>query len=137
MVAHNRKLKVITLDIGGEEFSAQCKTWQLVNNTDDGDLQYTYAPDGAFREETDPDWSLTATFFADWRSDGVSRYMTVHDGETVAFQLDHHPDITGEHVRWSGDLVIKAPGAGGDARTTEETEVELACVGKPVDTYPS
>ena len=52
------------------------------------------------------------------------------DGD-VTFQLDHHPDIPSEHVRWTGTLHIKAGGAGGDANATESTSTTFACVGKP------
>lgn len=136
MVAHNRKLKQIVFDVGGLEFQAQCSTWQLVNNSDDPEKVYTYAPDGEFYEEVDPSYTLEATFFADWRSDGVSDYLWAHDGETVAFQIDHHPDIPLEHVRWTGTLVIKAPTVGGDVRTTEAMETTFAVVGKPEYTRP-
>ncbi len=136
MTAHNRKLKQITFDIGGEEFSAQCTTWQIVNNGDIGDKQYTYAPDGDFNEEVDPDFSLTASFFSDWRSDGISDFVWAHDGETVTFQIDHHPDIVGEHVRFNGSVTIKAPSVGGDVRTTEVTEIEFPILGAPVYSRP-
>jgi hypothetical protein len=135
-VVHHRKLKVITLDIGGENFEAQCRTWNIENETEDGDKQYTYAPNGEFEEETDPDFRLTATFFSDWRSEGVSTFLWEHDGETVPFRIDHHPDIPGEHVRWDGFVKIKAPNVGGDARTTEVSEIELRCIGKPTFSRP-
>lgn len=131
-----RKLKLITLDIGGENFEVQCKTWKLVNNSEDGEKSFTFAPDGEYVEETDPDWALELVFLSDWRVNGVSDFLTVRDNETVAFQLDHHPDITAEHVRWTGNLKIKAPSAGGEARATELTEITLACVGKPVYSRP-
>jgi hypothetical protein len=34
-------------------------------------------------------------------------------------------------VQWSGQVKLKAPNAGGEARTTEMTEVTLQIVGKP------
>jgi hypothetical protein len=136
MTAHNRKLKLITFDIDGTEFQVQCKTWQVVNNTELGEKVYTYALDGEFQEETDDNYSLTATFFADWRSGGISDFLWEHDGEIVDFQIDHHPDISGEHVRWAGEVTLKAPSVGGDVRTTEETAIELAIVGKPAYTRP-
>ncbi len=71
------------------------------------------------------------TFYSDWRSGGISDYLQENDEVQVSFQLDHHPDIVGEHVRWTGDVKIKAPTVGGDVRTTETTAVTLQCVGKP------
>jgi hypothetical protein len=135
MPFHNRKLKVITFTAGGIAFQTQVQTWNLANNTEDGEKIYSFAgpgPIGEDREETDPDYALEATFYADWRSDGVSDWATAHDGETVAFVLEHHPDIPEEHVTWSGDLIVKAPNVGGDARTTEMSEVTWPIIGKPV-----
>jgi hypothetical protein len=136
MAAHNRKLKVVEFSIDGEQFECQLTDWKIVNNTEDGERMYTFCPDGEFREETDPDYALELKFFSDWRSDGVSDWLTLHDQETVGFVLDHHYDIPAEHVRWAGDVKIKAPSVGGEARTTELTETTLQCVGKPAYTRP-
>jgi hypothetical protein len=131
MTAHNKKLKQITFDLGGTEFQGQCTTWNMNNNTPDGELRFVYDEGEEFREEVDPDWSLTMTFYSDWRSGGISDYLQQQDEETVSFQLDHHPGVTGEHTRWVGSVKIKAPTVGGDVRTTEQTSVTLQCVGKP------
>ena len=129
---HNRKIKQIEFAVDSTEFQCQVQSWQMQNNTEDGERQYTQCPDGEFREEADPDYALEMTFFSDWRSDGISDFLTAHDGELLAFSLDHHPDIPAEHVRWSGELHVRAPNAGGEVRTTEQTEVTLQCKGKPV-----
>lgn len=136
MTLHNRKLKVITFDLGGTEFQCQLSTWQMVNNTPNGEKLYTYCPDGEAEEETDADWQLELTFFSDWRSGGISDYLTLNDGQVVAFQLDHHEQIIGEHVRWNGQVTLKAPNVGGDVRTTETTQTTLRCLGKPVYSRP-
>lgn len=136
MSIHNRKLKVITLDIGGTDFECQVSNWQMVNNADDGDKIYSFCPDGEDTEEVDPDWSLQLTFFSDWTSGGVSDYLMQHAGEVVTFQLDHHPDIPAEHVRWDGKVRLKAPSVGGDVRTTETQEITLGVIGKPNYTRP-
>ncbi len=128
---HHRKLKLIELDIDGNTLQCQVQTWRMVNNTEDGEKIYAYCPDGEDREEADPDYALELVLYADWRSAGASHYLTVHDGETATFQLDHYPDIPAEHVRWTGSLKIKAPTAGGEIRTTEMTEVTLPVLGKP------
>jgi len=133
---HNRKLKVITLDIGGTNRECQISNWQLNNNSEDGEKLYSYCPDGEAVEETDPDYSLDLTFFSDWTSGGISDWFVLHDGETVTFQLDHHPDIVGEHVRYNGSLVVKAPNVGGEIKTTETQEITLQCVGKPAYSRP-
>lgn len=129
MAAHNRRLKQITFTVGGLSFQCQIRTWNLDPGTQDGDRQYTYCPDGAFIEETDDEPTLELTAFSDWRSDGFSDFLWQHANETVDFVLDHHPDIPGEHVRWSGQVQIKPGPVGGDVRTTEVTEVTLPIVG--------
>jgi hypothetical protein len=128
---HTRKIKLIEFALGGEQFECQVQTWNLANNSEDGELLYAQCPDGEVREESEPDYALELTFYADWRSDGVSDWLTAHDGETVTFTLDHHPDIALEHVQWTGSLKVRAPNVGGEARTTEMTEVTLPVVGKP------
>jgi|SRR5919205_3791422 hypothetical protein len=134
MAAHSRRLKEITFTLGGTAFQCQVNKWQLTNATETGDRKYGFCPDSQFFEETDPDWSLELTFFSDWRSGGISDYLAANDGATVAFVLDHHPDIVAEHVRWSGNCLIKAPNVGGEARTTEVTEVTLPVLDEPTYT---
>ena len=130
--AHNRKLREAVLDIGGSQFHAQINDMQVVNDTDDAEQFHTYGgDDSSFAEPADPNYNLALKGFADWRVGGFSDFLWVHDGETVTFQLDHHPNIVGEHVRWSGQVNIKAPNAGGEIRTTELTESTLKIIGKP------
>jgi hypothetical protein len=131
---HSRRLKLIEFTIDGTSFECQVQSWKLDPGIDDGDRMYSFCPDGAFIEETDPEPTLELKFFADWRSAGISRFLWDHSGEEAAFVLDHHPDIPAEHVTWSGDLVVKAPPVGGEARETEFTEVTLQCVAMPVFT---
>lgn len=130
--AHNRKLKRSLLEIGGENFEAQTTDIQVVNDTDDGEQFHTYGGDeSSFVEDADPSFSLQLKGFSDWRVGGFSDFLWANDGATVAFQLDHYPDVVGEHVRWSGTVKVKAPTAGGEIRTTEVTEATLKIVGKP------
>lgn len=139
MSAHNRKLKTLTLQLGSDQFHCQLQEFKLNNNTEDGERFYTFCAadeDGEFREDAEPDYSLELKFFSDWRSAGVSAWLWAHDQETVDFQLDEHPDVAAEHVRWTGQLKVKAPSVGGAARTTEMTEVTLPIIGKPEYTRP-
>lgn len=131
MSVHQRRLKLLNLAIDSNSFECQLQSWKLDPGSKDGDRQYTYCPDGQFVEETDDEPSLELKFFADWRSAGVSDYFWANNGATVAFVLDHHPDIVGEHVRWSGNVLIKPPPVGDDARKTEMSEVKLQVVGEP------
>ncbi|MFD4196622.1 hypothetical protein [Amycolatopsis thermoflava] len=132
MTAHNRRLKVITLDIGGTQFEAQISSWTLDPGIQDGERQYTYVPDGEFVEDADNEPTLALTFFSDWRSNGLNDYLWEHNGEVAAFTLDHHPDIPAEHVRFTGSVKLRPGPVGGDVRTTETTEVTLPLQGDPV-----
>lgn len=134
MAAHNRRLKTITFTLDGSSFECQLSSWTLANNTEDGEKMFTFCPDGEFREEADADYALELKFYSDWRSAGISDFLVTNDQENAAFVLDHHPDIVGEHVRWTGTVKVKAPSVGGDVRTTEVTEVTLQCIGKPAYT---
>lgn len=135
MAAKARKLKMITLTIGGTSFEAQITTWNLTNNTKDASVIYTFSPDGAVTDAPDPDWSLDLEFLQDWAVGGISDYLTVHNGETAAFQIDHLYDIVGEHVRWNGNVTLVAPGAGGNARENEVAKMKLVVVGEPIYTH--
>lgn len=132
MTVHNRRLKLIEFDIAGVGFECQLKNWNLDPGIDDGDRQYTYCPDGSFIEETDPEATLELEFFSDWRSGGISDYLWANSGTDAAFVLDHHPNIVGEHVRWTGSVKLKASPVGGEARSTEMTEITLQIIGSPV-----
>lgn len=136
MPNHHRRLKVIEFTLGGTAYDCQIRSWQMVNNTDDGEKVFTFCSDGSgeYREEVDPDYALQLTYDADWTSGGISDYLTENDGELVAFVLEHHPDVPAEHVTWSGNCYLKAPSVGGDARTTETQEITLQVEGKPVYT---
>lgn len=132
MTAHNRKLTHIIFSLDGTEYQAQVKTWTMNNNTDDATVFYVFQPGEEFAEPADPSWSLDVGFYADWRSDGIADFLMAHDEEDVDVVLDHHPDVPGEHVRWTGVIHLKAPNVGGDVRTTEEISTTLTFVGKPV-----
>lgn len=139
VAVHQHRLKVITFTLAGVDYSCQINSWTMNNNTVDGVKTFTYCSGGTgaatiseFRTETDDDYSITIKAFADWRSGGISDYLWNNTRAIAAFVLDHHPDIVGEHVRWSGNLVLKAPTVGGDVRTTEETSQTLLILGVPV-----
>lgn len=128
MGMHQRRVKIIQFSLDALQFECQVKTWNLDPGVEDGDRIYTQCPDGVDVEETDDDPTLELELFADWRSSGVSTFLWENSGETVDFVLDHHPDIAGEHVRWTGTVKIKPPPAGGEARATEMSEVTLQIV---------
>lgn len=132
MAPHSRKLKTILFTLGtNTSFNCQIRSWNINNGTDDGERFYTFCPDGEFFEEAEPEYTLELSFFADWRSDGISEFLVLNDQQVADFVLEHHPDISGEHVKWTGKVKVKHPSVGGDARTTEVTEVTLPILGKP------
>jgi hypothetical protein len=130
----NRKLTTALLDIGGLQFEGQVDDYKITNGTDNGTVFYTYG--GSFAEAAEDSYSLDMTFYADWQINGINDFMWEHDGETVAFQLDHHPNSPTWAVRFNGEVQIKATSVGGTVRETEKTDVSLVCVGKPVKTRP-
>lgn len=132
ILPHYRRLKVITFTLDGSDYTCQVNNWQILNNTVDGDKTFTFCGDPSeFRTETDDNWSLQLKFYSDWRLNGVSDYLMSNTRKVATFQLDHHPDIVGEHIRWAGNCVLKAPTIGGDIRTLEETSVTLLILGFP------
>lgn len=131
MSVHQQRLKTIEFAIGATQFECQLQNWQIVNNTDDGDRQFTFCPDGEFYEEADDSYQLSLKFFADWRSAGISEYLWANDSSNATFTLVHLPGVVGEEQTWTGTVKVKAPTVGGDVRTTEVQEVTLPCIGKP------
>lgn len=132
MPLHQRKLKVILLTIGGISFECQVSNWELQNNTPDGEKLFSFCPDGEDVEETDDDFALSLTLFADWRENGISDYLWAHNKETAAFEIVHHPGTADEEVQWTGNLKIKAPNVGGEIKTTETHTIVLPVIGTPV-----
>ena len=131
MTVHNRRLKIIEFVVDGNSFDCQLADWTLDPGVQDGDRKYTYCStgDNSFIEETDNEPTLELHFFADWRSAGISRFLWANQNTTVAFTLDHHPDIAAEHITFSGNVFIKPAAVGGEARSTEMTEITLQIVG--------
>ena len=138
--AHHRKLKLITLEIDGEEYQCQITSWKInpPGNIGLGDKVKTFCEDGEFREDVDPDdWTVDLTWVTDWRAAGLNRVLWANQGTTVDFSLTNHPTTTGEAVLWAGEVILQAPAAGGDADTTEMSEITLTGVGDvPVPSYP-
>lgn len=137
--AKNKRLKTLTLTIGGiTGIECQVTSWKINPPQNNGDLVYTYCPDGSFREEVDPeDWTLDLTWVSDWTVGGLNRYLWANQGATAAFTLTNHADVTGWAVQWAGSLIVKAPPAGGDVRTTDMSEMTFTGVGAvPTPTYP-
>lgn len=119
------------------DFSCQMLAMMPQNNSPDGDKYYTFCSDGLGegREETDPDWSVTLRGKHDWTATGVSRYLTSNDNAEVELVLNFDNGVAGWNRTWTGKVLVRAPGDGGDARSPQEFEVTLQYVAKPVLTY--
>lgn len=132
---HNRRLKIINFTLDGTEYSAQITSWNLDPGISTGDRVYTFSSEGeghnSFIEETDGSPTLEFKFVSDWTTSGLSTYLWANNMTTVDFVLDHHPDIVGEHKRWSGQVQLQAPPVGGDARVTETQDITLPIIGTP------
>jgi hypothetical protein len=134
-LVHQRRLKIVTFTLGTTDFTTQMSSWTVQNNTALGTKTFTFAGDiSEFRTDTDNDYALALRFFSDWRSSGISDFLVVNHRAYAAFQLDNHPDVVGEHTRWTGTCQIWAPSVGGDVRITEETSVTLPVLGLPAYT---
>lgn len=132
---HYRRLKIVTFTLNGVDRSCQLNNWNMINNTVDGEKTFTYCGNPSeFRTETDDNYALQLKFYSDWRLAGIATYLWNNARAVASFQLDHLPDIVGEHVRWTGNCVIKAPTVGGDIRMLEETSVTLLVLGLPIFT---
>lgn len=135
---HQRRLKIMTLIIDGSAYDGQVNSFTLDPNAKAGNQQYTYSSAGegqnSFYEETDDQWSLKLKFFSDWRDGEISDILSdpANNKKVVDFQIDHHPDIVGEHIRWTGQMMILMPAIGGDTRTTESQDVTFPVIGEPV-----
>lgn len=136
----HRKIKQILFSLDKDQagietptqFQCQIQSWTLTPPQEDGARIYTQCPDGEFLEDVEPVWSLELAFLSDWTAGGISDFLASNAGKLADFVLEHHPDIPGEHVKWTGVLKLKSPPAGGAARATETQNVTFACIGEPL-----
>jgi hypothetical protein len=135
MTVHQQRLKIINFTINGTAFDCQVSSWNCNPNAKAGNQEYTFCAAGegqnSFYEVTDDQWTLELKFFSDWRVNGISDFLQTNNKQTAAFVLDHHPDIIGEHVQWSGNLMVMSPSIGGDSRITESQDITMPIIGIP------
>ena len=131
----HRKRKQITLSIDSVQYEVQVRNCIVLNNTEDGERQFTYGDGdggpGEFREEADPDYALEIEYFVDWSEDGISWALSQLDGQVVDFEFTDYPDVPAWTVTWSGQIKVKAPNAGGEVRATDMQTVTYPIIGKP------
>jgi hypothetical protein len=120
--AHGRRVKSIEFSLDSESFECQVEDWTFDPGVPDGERVYTQCPDGVVIDDGDAEPTLMVKFLADWKETGVSWFLYERAGETVAFSLSHHPEVTAENVVVTGTLKIKpAPIQG--TRQLERSEV--------------
>lgn len=131
---HHRKLRTILLELGGVDYTNQVRSAKTVNNTGDPERLPVYAPAGEILEPAEPEWALELVLYSDWRSAGVSDYLSANDQTEVSFTHQLHVGVTGETVQYAGSVLLVAPSMGGEAKEQDMTEVTLQIVGKPTYT---
>lgn len=131
-----RRLKLLNLTIGTVSVECQLSSWTLDPGIQDGDRLYSYCPDGVAIAETDAEPTLQVKTYSKWVVGGFEDFLWTNRGVAANFQLDHHPDITGEHVRWTGQVLVQPAPVGGDRGDQEMTEITLMCIGDPVFSRP-
>jgi hypothetical protein len=122
---HIRRLKILTLTLGSTEISGQVNSWNFDPGFKLGDQVWTFSTAGEGHnmayEETDPQATLQIKFFDDWRNGGISDFLySTTPNTVVTFALEHHQDITAEHISLAGSLVVLPHVIGGDARANEQ-----------------
>jgi hypothetical protein len=137
----SKRFAPATVTIAGSatNWAGQLLAIQPTNNTDAGDLFWTFGADNGTdnvgREETDPDWSITLRGKADWAASGISRFLAANDRTNKVLTVVFDVGVTGWERTWTGTVYLVMPGDGGDARSAQEFEVTWAYHGKPTLTY--
>lgn len=126
-----RRLKLLNLTIGTVSVECQLSSWNLDPGVQDGDRLYSYCPDGVTIGETDAEPTLQLKTYSKWVAGGFEDFCWTNRGVVADFQLDHHPDIALEHVRWNGQVLVQPTPVGGDRGDQEMTEITFMCVGDP------
>ncbi len=121
------------------DFSCQMLAMAPTNAAPDGERFYTFCADGngEGREDVDPDWSLALRGKHDWTPGGISRYLHANDGARVEIAVNFDNGVTDWDRTWTGTVVIKSPGDGGDARAAQEFDITLMYEGAPELEYNS
>ena len=121
----------LKLGTPGTNYAEVITTINLNNNTDDPESYQTIDGVTHFEEVVD-DWSLS--FTANWDNTGLVDFLEENDNDTVDFELEVLGTGTTVLRTYVGEVLVKAPGWGGDAGTRATFELELACAGKPTVT---
>lgn len=119
------------------DFSCQITNVTVTNNTPDGDRVFTLCADGTgeFRQTVDPAWQVDLTWVSDWTTSGLNRYLATNDGATVQMVI-HLDNSDASYGRtWTGNVVLKQPSDGGDARALEMSKATWNFIGAPALTF--
>lgn len=132
-------LKIITLTIGGEDFSLDALDAEVVPAP--GDVQKVVTLDGVTHQDASPEsWALRIRAIIDWDTTrpGLASYLFDNKGTTAAFVLK---DTTAANSTTlpaiTGTVTLVPLPYGGDGGVYAEGEVLLPIDGDPVvDTTP-
>jgi len=131
-----RRLKVVNLTIGTVSVECQLSSWKLDPGVQDGDRLRSFCPDGVAIAETDSEPTLQLKAYSKWVVGGFEDFCWNNRGVVADFQLDHHPDIPTEHVRWNGQVLIQPTPVGGDRGDQEITEITFMVIDDPIPSRP-
>lgn len=120
MAGKSRRIKQITLTVGGVSYECQITGYEVQNNTPESEEVRTLCPDGIVYDDQDEQWSLNLKGLHDWAAGGISRAVLAANNTTVAFVLVHLKDVPAEDVQISGNVRIKAGNIGGDRGARDE-----------------
>ena len=91
-------------------------------------------PAATFVAPTTPTWQVALTYAQDWNSaTSLSRYLYVHEGETVTMLFEPIKGGVGFQV----DVIITPGAIGGDVNTVATATVTLGATGRPTLVQPA
>jgi|SRR5215217_1126943 len=122
--------KNISFTLDGTSVDCQVQSYTFDPGIDDGDVLYSYCSSGANRtvQEVDDNPTLDVTFYADFHTTGVSRFLWEHKGEDVDFELVHLNDKADQKFTVTGVLRARPGPLGGDVRDNDMTETTFQVI---------
>lgn len=110
------------LDLDGTEFQDECTKIELVADQPSQTVR-TLVPTGIITDVDSVSWQLNIEALSDVESGGLAAYLNANAGTEVAFE--YAPRNTTGAVKYSGNVFVKAAGAGGSQGEFATLSVEL------------
>lgn len=139
MASEPQLLKVITLTLGAQDFSADAIDAELVPAP--GDVQTVRTLDGVSHSDAEGEtWALRINAVVDWDTTrpGLAHYLFANKGDKVAFEFRANTDaISTSNPSMKGTVTLVPMSYGGDGNVYAESEVLLPVDGEITeDTTP-